>query len=146
MNGRYICVLYKCEFARCCTTQNTRRVILRGSLWRFGSKRDDFQTRLHWTNDYGSLWRSHQPIQRHYSIVARRLCLLTLSLAKKFVINLMSANNANPILRRLGIKGELTGGHFISTAALRGYPGSNKPTFRRGREGGGTYCIWGCCD
>ena len=40
------------------------------------------------------------------------MCLLTLSLAKKFVINLMSANNANPILRRLGIKGELSGSHF----------------------------------
>ena len=24
----------------------------------------------------------------------------------------MSANNANPILRRLGIKGEVSGGHF----------------------------------
>ena len=75
-------------------------------------ERDDFQTRLHWTNDYGSFRRSHQPIQRHYSIVARRLCLLTLSLAKKYLYELMSANNANPILRRLGIKGELSGSHF----------------------------------
>ena len=79
-------------------------------------ERDDFQTRLHWTNDYGSFRRSHQPIQRHYSIVARRLCLLTLSLAKKYLYNLMSANNANPILRRLGIKGELSGGHFMGAA------------------------------
>ena len=30
----------------------------------------------------------------------------------------MSANNANPILRRLGIKGEVSGGHFKSETEL----------------------------